>query len=147
MESSSKYWRHALDSLTEYIDLRILQVHSTSDSSIGKSSTPTVDTHPAKKASPPPRNIGQVLGKGNGGVTVSEVVNLWKGSWAVGKSVTDVDWGVGGKLVTISIVIGVVMLNENGLAMENKIVTASPNGNFMIFDVIRGKFGKLLKEG
>jgi len=26
--------------------------------------------------------------------------------------------------------------------MENKVVTASPNGNFMIFDVGRGKFGK-----
>lgn len=28
---------------------------------------------------------------------ISEVVNLWRGPWAVGKGVNDLDWGVGGE--------------------------------------------------
>lgn len=28
--------------------------------------------------------------------------------------------------------------------MENKVVTATPGGNFMVFDVNRGKFGELI---
>lgn len=39
----------------------------------------------------------QLLGKGIGGVGVTEVVNLWRGSMAVGKGVNDVDWGSGGQ--------------------------------------------------
>jgi hypothetical protein len=41
----------------------------------------------------------QLLGKGAGGVGVTEIVNLWRGSMAVGKGVNDVDWGAGGELV------------------------------------------------
>lgn len=39
-----------------------------------------------------------MLGKGQGGVRVEEVVSLWKGNWAVSKGVIDLDWGVGGAL-------------------------------------------------
>jgi hypothetical protein len=39
----------------------------------------------------------QALGKGPGGVGVTEVVNLWRGSMAVGKGVNDVSWGTGGE--------------------------------------------------
>jgi hypothetical protein len=38
-----------------------------------------------------------VLGKGPGGIGVTEVVNLWRGSMAVGKGVNDISWGTGGK--------------------------------------------------
>jgi len=39
----------------------------------------------------------QALGKGPGGIGVTEVVNLWRGSMAVGKGVNDISWGTGGK--------------------------------------------------
>ncbi|RSH80055.1 uncharacterized protein EHS24_009729, partial [Apiotrichum porosum] len=38
------------------------------------------------------RQAGTPFARGPGGVTVSEVVNFWKGSWAIGKGVNDVDW-------------------------------------------------------
>ena len=47
-----------------------------------------------------------VIGRGDGGASVSEVVNLWKPSWGPQKGVTDLDWG--------------------SAAFSNKIVTASP---------------------
>lgn len=85
---------------------------------------------------------------------ISEVVNLWRGNWAAGKSVNDVDWGVGSKLHrrpfprqplsspnAVSIKSWLIIAG-----LENKIVTASPNGNFMIFDVVKGKFGKSAKS-
>lgn len=37
-----------------------------------------------------------LLARGQGGAAISEVVNLWKGNWPVGKGVNDVDWGVAG---------------------------------------------------
>lgn len=42
-----------------------------------------------------------LLAKGRGGATISEVVNLWKSNWPVGKGVNDVDWGVAGKSRTL----------------------------------------------
>jgi hypothetical protein len=36
------------------------------------------------------------MAKGLGGVSVNEVVNLWKGNWGSSKGVNDIDWGVGG---------------------------------------------------
>lgn len=36
-----------------------------------------------------------MLASGMGGATVGEVANLWKGGWAAGKGVKDLDWGVG----------------------------------------------------
>ncbi|WWD20381.1 hypothetical protein CI109_104857 [Kwoniella shandongensis] len=67
------------------------------------------------------------IARGSGGVTISEVVNLWKGSWPVGKGVNDLDWGIG--------------------AFENKVVTATPSGNIMLFDVERGKLDKDISSG
>ncbi|KAK8849751.1 hypothetical protein IAR55_005086 [Kwoniella newhampshirensis] len=67
------------------------------------------------------------IARGSGGVTISEVVNLWKGSWPVGKGVNDLDWGVG--------------------TFENKVVTATPSGNIMVFDVERGKLDKDISSG
>lgn len=46
----------------------------------------------------PQRQASQPFATGPGGVTVAEVVNLWKGSWPVVKGVNDVDWGVGSGL-------------------------------------------------
>lgn len=43
------------------------------------------------------RQAGSPFARGPGGSTISEIVNLWKGSWAIGKGVNDVDWGVGGE--------------------------------------------------
>ncbi|WRT69791.1 uncharacterized protein IL334_006782 [Kwoniella shivajii] len=67
------------------------------------------------------------LAKGNGGVTISEVVNLWKPSWPVGKGVNDIDWGMG--------------------AFENRIATATPSGNLMLFDIEKGKLEKDISSG
>lgn len=39
-----------------------------------------------------------MLASGMGGAVVSEVVNLWKGGWAAGKGVKDIDWGIGREL-------------------------------------------------
>lgn len=44
-----------------------------------------------------------LLAKGRGGATISEVVNLWKSNWPVGKGVNDVDWGVAGKPRTFAL--------------------------------------------
>lgn len=41
------------------------------------------------------RQPGAPFGRGPGGSTVSEVVNLWKGSWSIGKGVNAVDWATG----------------------------------------------------
>nr|XP_019043442.1 hypothetical protein I302_08019 [Kwoniella bestiolae CBS 10118]OCF22372.1 hypothetical protein I302_08019 [Kwoniella bestiolae CBS 10118] len=67
------------------------------------------------------------LAKGSGGVTISEVVNLWKPNWPVGKGVNDVDWGVG--------------------AFDTKIVTATPSGNLLLFDVEKGRLDKDISSG
>lgn len=45
---------------------------------------------------------GTTIGKGQGGATISEVVNFWKGSWAIGKGVNDLDWGSGSKSSSVS---------------------------------------------
>ncbi|OCF34320.1 hypothetical protein I316_03834 [Kwoniella heveanensis BCC8398] len=67
------------------------------------------------------------LARGNGGVTINEVVNLWKPSWPVSKGVNDVAWGVG--------------------AYETKIVTGTPSGNMMLFDVEKCKLEKDVSTG
>ncbi|WOO82174.1 putative WD repeat-containing protein [Vanrija pseudolonga] len=73
------------------------------------------------------RQAGSPFARGPGGSTISEIVNLWKGSWAIGKGVNDVDWGVG--------------------AFETKVVTATPSGNFMVFDINRGKLDREVLGG
>jgi hypothetical protein len=67
----------------------------------------------------------QVLGKGPGGIGVTEVVNLWRGSMAVGKGVNDISWGTGGKSLFCS--------RADSIAFSHKLVTASPSGNFLLF--------------
>ena len=71
-------------------DLRILRI----------SDEPVPMAHPARYNNSP-RSSAQVIARGRDGVTVSEVVNLWKGSWAVGKGVTDVEWGAGGQSIQL----------------------------------------------
>lgn len=73
---------------TDSVALKIVQV---SEESSGISTPRPSDPSPSRKAQKEP----QALGKGPGGVTVTEVVNLWRGSMAVGKGVNDVDWGSG----------------------------------------------------
>ncbi|KAL7425251.1 SEA (Seh1-associated) complex subunit [Cryptotrichosporon argae] len=67
------------------------------------------------------------IAHGSGGVVVSEVVNLWKGSWSAGKSINDVDWAAGG--------------------YDHKVLTASMNGNFMIFDLNRARLEREVGGG
>lgn len=77
---------------------------------------------------PPP------LPEGQDGAVISEVVNLWRSSWEVGKGVNDLDWGAGGgSCATPELIL---------TAFSNKIVTVSPSGNFLIFDVSRGRLGR-----
>jgi hypothetical protein len=76
----------------------------------------------------------QALGKGPGGIGVTEVVNLWRGSMAVGKGVNDISWGTGGESVS--------QLSAYSIAFAHKLVTASPSGNFLLFDLNRGKLGE-----
>lgn len=57
-------------------DLRVLQLTNPDDS---------LDS-PKIKSTP--------LCRGPGGSTITEVINLWRGSWGISKGVNDVDWGV-----------------------------------------------------
>jgi hypothetical protein len=75
-----------------------------------------------------------VLGKGPGGIGVTEVVNLWRGSMTVGKGVNDISWGTGGTSLWCE--------SAYMIAFAHKLVTASPSGNFLLFDLNRGKLGK-----
>jgi hypothetical protein len=68
--------------------LKIVQIASVRDGDV----TPIPSDAPGRRKS----QKDQMLGKGPGGVGVTEVVNLWRGSMAVGKGVNDVDWGAGG---------------------------------------------------
>ncbi|WWC73599.1 uncharacterized protein I206_107571 [Kwoniella pini CBS 10737] len=95
--------------------LRVMKIHDPNSGS----TTPIFASDETKDRS--------TLAKGIGGVTISEVVNLWKPNWAVGKGVNDIDWGVG--------------------AFESKIVTATPSGNLMLFDVDKGKLDKDISSG
>ncbi|WVN90903.1 uncharacterized protein L203_106148 [Cryptococcus depauperatus CBS 7841] len=69
----------------------------------------------------------KTLAKGPGGVAIVEVINLWKKNWPVGKGVNDVGWGVG--------------------SWDRKVVTATPNGNVMLFDVEKGKLENEFANG
>jgi hypothetical protein len=80
----------------------------------------------------------QALGKGPCGVGVTEVVNLWRGSMAVGKGVNDVTWGAGGEF---GCTFGLTP------AFAHKVVTASPSGSFLLFDLNRGKLGTSGRSG
>ncbi|OCF77880.1 hypothetical protein I204_01883 [Kwoniella mangroviensis CBS 8886] len=95
--------------------LRVMKIHDPSSGSTTPifASDETKDRH--------------TLAKGNGGVTISEIVNLWKPNWPVGKGVNDVDWGVG--------------------AFDTKIATATPSGNLLLFDVEKGKLDKDISSG
>lgn len=85
---------------TDWIALRIIHV---SRPSSGGSTTPNsvsqVQGQGQGIRTSSPRGRGQVqsLARGPGGASISEVANLWKGSWAVSKGVNDVDWGTGGE--------------------------------------------------
>lgn len=65
----------------------VLRVFQVSDPCSG-SSTPIIQEDPKERT---------LLARGQGGATISEVVNLWKSNWPVGKGVNDVNWGVAGK--------------------------------------------------
>ncbi|ODN73379.1 hypothetical protein L202_07913 [Cryptococcus amylolentus CBS 6039] len=97
-----------------------LRVFHIDDPSSG-SSTPVVQEYSSSHSD---RNV---IARGPGGATISEVVNLWKSSWPVGKGVNDLDWGVA--------------------AWDHKLVTATPSGNFMLYDVERGKLDKEISSG
>ncbi|OXG16009.1 vacuolar protein [Cryptococcus neoformans Tu259-1] len=94
--------------------LRVFQV---SDPCSG-SSTPMIQEDPRERT---------LLARGQGGAAISEVVNLWKSNWPVGKGVNDVDWGVA--------------------AWDHKLVTATPSGNFMLFDVEKGRLDREISSG
>lgn len=79
--------------LTNCVDLKI--IHVARGTSTGTSPAPSQQS--GRTSSPRGRGQGQTLGRGAGGATITEVANLWKGSWAVSKGVNDVDWGSGGK--------------------------------------------------
>lgn len=64
-------------------DLRVLEITNPVDPDAPK---------PTSKQSG--RQAGHPFARGHGGTAISEVVNFWKGSWAIGKGVNDVDWGV-----------------------------------------------------
>lgn len=69
-------------------DLRVLEINS-------PAATTAADDRALNPPSPKSiRQAGSPFARGPGGSTVSEVVNFWKGSWAIGKGVNDVDWGV-----------------------------------------------------
>ncbi|WWC65935.1 uncharacterized protein I303_108557 [Kwoniella dejecticola CBS 10117] len=95
--------------------LRVMKIHDPNSGS----TTPIFASDETKDRS--------TLAKGSGGVTISEVVNLWKPNWPVGKGVNDIDWGVG--------------------AFDSKIVTATPSGNLMLFDVDKGRLDKDISSG
>ncbi|WVQ74341.1 hypothetical protein IAR50_003940 [Cryptococcus sp. DSM 104548] len=97
-----------------------LRVFHINDPSSG-STTPIIHEYPSSHSD---RNF---LARGSGGTTISEVVNLWKSSWPVGKGVNDLDWGVA--------------------AWDHKLVTATPSGNFMLYDVEKGKVDKEISSG
>ncbi|TYJ57984.1 hypothetical protein B9479_001342 [Cryptococcus floricola] len=97
-----------------------LRVFHIDDPSSG-SSTPVVQEYPSSHSD---RNV---IARGPGGATISEVVNLWKSSWPVGKGVNDLDWGVA--------------------AWDHRLVTATPSGNFMLYDVEKGKVDKEISSG
>jgi len=54
---------------------------------------------------------------------------------AVGKGVNDISWGTGGKSISLE--------RAYCVAFAHKLVTASPSGNFLLFDLNRGKLGEL----
>ncbi|ORX37616.1 WD40-repeat-containing domain protein [Kockovaella imperatae] len=58
---------------------------------------------------------------------MDEVVNLWKPSYLVDKSISDLDWGAHD--------------------LSSKIFSAAPSGNFLIFDVNKGKLDREVRGG
>jgi hypothetical protein len=79
-------------SFTDVIALKVVQINR----SASGSATPVPEEVTGRRKS----MREQALGKGPGGVGVTEIVNLWKGSMAVGKGVNDVSWGAGGMSIT-----------------------------------------------
>lgn len=109
------------------LGLRVLRLRRPTSSS---SPADEKDTRPspsrfASKSPPKP------IAAGVGGWAVEDVVELWRGvpgtasggmTGGFGHVVNDVDWGVG--------------------TMSNKIFAACASGNFMTFDVEKGRFGE-----
>jgi hypothetical protein len=50
---------------------------------------------------PVTKSLGSTMARGAGGAAITDVVNLWKGSFAIGKGVNHVDWGSGCKCSNI----------------------------------------------
>lgn len=96
-------------------DLRVLELCDMDDDSVDS---------PQSKNAP--------FARGPGGTNIREVINLWRGSWSISKGANDVDWGVGSGSR-----LGVVLTAD----YQDKIVTATPSGQWMIFDANRGKLG------
>ena len=69
---------------------------------------------------------------------IDEVVNLWKPSYLVDKSVTDLDWGANGTRTTCGAPQILTAFSES----SNKLFSATPSGNFLIFDVPKGRLGE-----
>ncbi|KAI9638827.1 WD40-repeat-containing domain protein [Dioszegia hungarica] len=104
--------------------LKILHVARPSS---GGTTTPSVQPQTGRAGSPRGRNQAQPLARGPGGASITEVANLWKGSWAVSKGVNDIDWGSG--------------------SYDRKIATATPSGNFMLFDLVKNKLERDVSGG
>ncbi|WVQ84512.1 hypothetical protein IAT38_006666 [Cryptococcus sp. DSM 104549] len=73
------------------------------------------------------RDSRTLLATGQGGSTISEVANLWSSKWPVGRGVNDMDWGVG--------------------AYDRKLVTATPSGIVMVFDLEKQKYERDIRDG
>ncbi|KAK4687450.1 SEA/GATOR complex protein SEA2/WDR24, partial [Tremellales sp. Uapishka_1] len=101
--------------------LKVIQISSTDSGSATPMPQSTDIIMPSRT------KLKNEIAWGSGGTRISHVVNLWKGSWAVGKGVNDVDWGTG--------------------AFSNKILTANPAGNYLIFDVEKGKLEREVNGG
>lgn len=119
--------------------LRILRLRKPAlprSSSVHSSYSISEDQQAANSPPPPPTSLRtekggplsyktppRPLATGVGGTSIEELIDLWQGvpSGSVGHVVNDVIWGCG--------------------PLWNKVLTACANGNFMVFDVQKGKFG------
>lgn len=78
------------------VDLRVHEIQNPAEGNRTPDGTRTpTGTGSGHKS---PRHANAPFARGIGGSTISEVVNFWKGSWAIGKGVNDVDWGTASEL-------------------------------------------------
>lgn len=131
--------------------LRIVAITSPPPPSISSkptSSSPLAQEERSYNSDFTPTGGPRTIAHGPGGARIEEVVNLWKGvpTGSVARVVNHVDWGVGGMYFRHKSKRGIYLQRYMRLfsisAMSNKILTACSNGNFMVFDAERNRFGE-----